>query len=109
MPRQARLETPDTLHQIGVPPRGQSRRAARAEGEPPGNRQSCPRWERLGPPGRPLAAVLGVRPQAVYQAGGRGRHGRAEWDRLLDAYLVLRGDVPYDTSRTIFVTLKRVL
>ena len=41
--------------------------------------------EGLGHPGRPLAAVLGVRPQAVYQAGARGRQGRAEWDRLLES------------------------
>jgi REP-associated tyrosine transposase len=39
--------------------------------------------EVLGHPGRPLAAVLGVRPQAVYQAVARGRAARAEWDRLL--------------------------
>jgi len=41
--------------------------------------------EGLGHPGRPLAAVLGVRPQAVYHAGARGRHGRAAWDRLLES------------------------
>ncbi len=39
--------------------------------------------ERLGHPGRPLAARLGVRPQAVYQAVARGRAARAAWDRLL--------------------------
>ena len=39
--------------------------------------------EGLGHPGRPLAAVLRVRPHAFYQAGARGRHGRAGWDRLL--------------------------
>ena len=33
--------------------------------------------------GHPLAAGLGGRPQAVYQAGARARQGRAEWDRLL--------------------------
>ncbi|HEX7550922.1 MAG TPA: hypothetical protein VF579_10120 [Candidatus Methylomirabilis sp.] len=38
---------------------------------------------RLGHPGRPLAVVLGVRPQAVYQAVARGRAARAEWDQLL--------------------------
>ena len=39
--------------------------------------------ERLGHPGRPLAPVLGVRPQAVYQAVARGRAARAGWDPLL--------------------------
>ncbi len=38
---------------------------------------------RLGHPGRPLAAVLGSTPQAVYQAIARGREVRAEWDHLL--------------------------
>ena len=37
----------------------------------------------LGHAGRPLAPVLGVRPQAVYQAVARGRAARKEWDRLL--------------------------
>ncbi len=41
--------------------------------------------EGLGHPGRPLTAVLAVRPQAVYPAGARGRHGRAEWGRLLES------------------------
>lgn len=36
--------------------------------------------EVLGHPGRPLAPVLGVRPQAVYQAVRRGQAARAEWD-----------------------------
>jgi hypothetical protein len=35
--------------------------------------------------GHSVAAVLGVRPQAVYQAGARGRHTRAEWERLLES------------------------
>ncbi len=39
--------------------------------------------EGLGHPGRPLAARLGVRPQAVYQAAARGRAAAGEWDRLL--------------------------
>ncbi len=39
--------------------------------------------EVLGHPGRPLAPVLGVRPQAVYQAVARGREARAVWERLL--------------------------
>ena len=44
------------------------------------------RWvERGGHPARPLAAVLGVAPQAVYQALARGRGDRARWDRLLKA------------------------
>ncbi|MBI4574245.1 MAG: transposase [candidate division NC10 bacterium] len=41
--------------------------------------------EVLGHPGRPLAPILGVRPQAVYQAARRGRDARAEWDRLLES------------------------
>ncbi len=39
--------------------------------------------EVLGHPGRPLAPLLGVRPQAVYQAVTRGREARGEWERLL--------------------------
>ena len=39
--------------------------------------------EVLGHPGRPLAPVLGDRPQAVYQAVMRGREARAEWERLV--------------------------
>jgi hypothetical protein len=39
--------------------------------------------EVFGHPGRPLATLLGVRPQAVYQAAMRGRAARAAWDRLL--------------------------
>jgi REP element-mobilizing transposase RayT len=41
--------------------------------------------EVLGHPGRPLAPVLGVRPQAVYQAVRRGREARAAWERLLES------------------------
>ncbi len=41
--------------------------------------------EVLGHPGRPLAPVLGVRPQADYQAATRGRQGGAQWERLLRA------------------------
>ncbi len=41
--------------------------------------------EVLGHPGRPLAPILGVRPQAVYQAVVRGREARAEWERLLES------------------------
>jgi hypothetical protein len=40
--------------------------------------------EGLGHPGRPLAALVRVRPQAVYQAVARGRAARAEWDPLLE-------------------------
>ncbi len=39
--------------------------------------------ERLGHPGCPLAASLGIRPQAVYQAIVRGRAARGDSDRLL--------------------------
>lgn len=53
------------------------------------------RWvEVLGHPRRPLAPVLGVRPQAVYQAVARGRQARTEWERLLGSYLVIFGKVP---------------
>jgi putative transposase len=38
-----------------------------------------------GHPARPLASVLGVSPQAVYQAVARGRVDRARWERLLTA------------------------
>jgi hypothetical protein len=39
--------------------------------------------EVLGHPGRPLAPVLGVRPQAIYQAAARGRPARDLWEGLL--------------------------
>jgi len=39
--------------------------------------------EGLGHSGRALAPVLGISPQAVYQAVARGRAGAAEWKRLL--------------------------
>ena len=39
--------------------------------------------EVLGRPGRPLAAVLGIRPQSVYRAAQRGRKAQAEWRRVL--------------------------
>ena len=41
--------------------------------------------EHLGHPARPLAPLLGVSPQAVYQAVARGRRDRARWERLLTA------------------------
>jgi REP element-mobilizing transposase RayT len=52
--------------------------------------------EVLGHPGRPLAAALGVRPQAVYQAVARGREARTGWERLLRgcAPFVVLGNVP---------------
>jgi REP element-mobilizing transposase RayT len=37
----------------------------------------------LGHPGRPLAPVLGVRPQNVYRAAAQGRAAAAVWERLL--------------------------
>jgi putative transposase len=37
----------------------------------------------LGHPGRPLAPLLGVRPQNVYRAAAQGRAAAAEWERLL--------------------------
>ena len=43
------------------------------------------RVEECGHPARPLAPVLGVSPQAVYQAMARGRVERAIWERLLRA------------------------
>jgi REP element-mobilizing transposase RayT len=39
--------------------------------------------EVLGHPGRPLAPVLGVRPQAIYQAVARGRATLGVWEGLL--------------------------
>jgi hypothetical protein len=39
--------------------------------------------EVLGHPGRPLAPVLGIRPQNVYRAASQGRAVAAEWERLL--------------------------
>ena len=36
-----------------------------------------------GHPRHPLAAHLGVPPQAIYQAVAGGRESREEWDRLL--------------------------
>ncbi len=33
--------------------------------------------------GRPLAPVLGVRPQNVYQAAKRGAQAPAQWTRML--------------------------
>ena len=39
--------------------------------------------ERVGRPGRPLAPVLGISPQAVCQAVARRRADVAEWQRLL--------------------------
>jgi REP element-mobilizing transposase RayT len=38
-----------------------------------------------GHPARPLASILGVSPQAVYQAVVRGREDRAVWEPLLPA------------------------
>ena len=38
-----------------------------------------------GHPARPLAAHLGVSPQAVYQAVARGQKDRRVWERLLKA------------------------
>ena len=43
------------------------------------------RYPWTGHPARPLAPVLGVSPQAVYQAVARGRVDRARWERLLKA------------------------
>jgi len=39
--------------------------------------------EVLGHPGRPLAPVLGIRPQNVYRAASQGRAGAAGWERIL--------------------------
>jgi putative transposase len=37
----------------------------------------------LGHPGRPLAPVLGIRPQNVYRAAAQGRTTAAEWEHLV--------------------------
>ncbi len=42
---------------------------------------------RLGHPGRPLAAVLGVHPAVVYQAARRGAAAAGRWDALLETKL----------------------
>jgi len=39
--------------------------------------------EVLGRPGRPLAPILGVRPQNVYQAVQRGAQAGAQWKRII--------------------------
>jgi hypothetical protein len=48
----------------------------------------------LGHPGRPLGHPLGVSPQAVYQAVGRGKETHTEGQRLLNRELVQIGNVP---------------
>jgi hypothetical protein len=69
MPRQPRLDAQANLHH-GM--------AARARAG------IAYLWVKYGGhPARPLAAVLGVSPQAVYQAVARGRVDRALWERLL--------------------------
>ncbi len=104
MPRQARLDAPDTLHHVMVRvlehraifrddvDRAEfvGRLAALAEGDALTvlARACLPNhahlWvEVLGHPGRPLAPAIGVRPQAVYQAAIRGRQGGAQWEQLL--------------------------
>ena len=104
MPRQARLDAPDTLHHVLV--RGLERRrifrddtdrrefVARVGALAEGGAVRVYAWallpthahlwmEGLGHPGRPLAGALGVGPQAVYQAVARGRETRREWERVL--------------------------
>ena len=39
--------------------------------------------EVLGHPGRPLAPILGIRPQNVYRAAAQGQATGAEWERIL--------------------------
>ena len=39
--------------------------------------------EVLGHPGRPLAPILGIRPQNVYRAAAQGQAAAAAWERLL--------------------------
>lgn len=71
------------------PPRGHTREAvSRAL-----DGIAYPWVEVLGHPGRPLAPVIGVHPQAVYQAVARGREARSAWERLLRSSLVILGNV----------------
>ena len=97
MPRQPRLDTPEGLRHVRV--RGiartslfrdaQARADFLARGAAQGA-QSLYAWAflwigRLGDPGRPLAARLGVHPAVVYQAARRGAATAARPDRLLAA------------------------
>jgi putative transposase len=101
MPRHARLDAPHTLHHVMV--RGLERRAIFRDDADRGDFSG--RLAALAEAGaltvlawaclpnhahllvrtgtRPLAPILGVRPQAVYQAARRGREARAEWERLV--------------------------
>lgn len=69
---------------VGMPPAalaaaGRPRRASRARAG------IAYLWtEVLGHPGRPLAPILGIRPQNVYRAATQGRTAAAEWTRVLD-------------------------
>ena len=94
MPRQARLDAFRTssgifdrpLHQVMV--RGLERRGIFFQNRYKSIVVEAEAYlleEVCGHPGRPLGAVLGVRPQAVYQAVARGRQAHGEWGRLLRA------------------------
>ncbi len=69
---------------VGMPPAalaaaGRPRRASRARAG------IAYLWtEVLGHPGRPLAPILGIRPQNLYRAATQGRAAAAEWARVLD-------------------------
>ena len=94
MPRQPRLDVPEGLRHVRV--RGiartslfrdaQARADFLARGAAQGA-QSLYAWAflwsvRLGDPGRPLAARLGVHPAVAYQAALPGAATAARWDRL---------------------------
>ena len=97
MPRQPRLDAPEGLRHVRV--RGIARtslfRDAQARADFLARRAaqgalSLYGWAflwigRLGDPGRPLAAHLGVHPAVVYQAARRGAATAARPDRLLAA------------------------
>ena len=85
MPRPARLDAPNTLHRVRG--RGRERRVIFTDDT---DREDFVAQRRRTVENR--AAVLRVRPQAVYQAVARGRAARAEWDQFLGDYLVILGN-----------------
>jgi len=80
--RPARLDAANSLHHVRV--RGCERRVIFTDDT---DREDFVAQRRRTVENR--AAVLRVRPQAVYQAVARNRAARAEWDQLLGDYLVI--------------------
>ena len=101
MPRQARLDAPETLHHVMV--RGLERRVIFRDDRD--RADFVERLAHLAEAGaltvyawtllpnhahllfrtrtRPPAPLLGIRPQNVYRAAAQGRADAAAWDRLL--------------------------